>query len=151
MNNPLTLSLSTAGSEDPPSSSVFSPVTKTDIFAKSSEDDPVSQAIAKMIEPEDEVRLVATHTTGDVFHILHDKSFQEILRKARQRQPLDMPMIHDIQCMHGTTKGVQANQANKGSCFAVIRVAVVSTCMHSCSARTPTFILCELHKLYIVP
>jgi hypothetical protein len=42
-----------ASSEDALSSP--SPLSKTNMFPKSSEDDPVSQAIAKMIEPDDEV------------------------------------------------------------------------------------------------
>ena len=35
------------------------PLSKIDMFPKSSEDDPVSQAIAKMIEPDDEVVMMS--------------------------------------------------------------------------------------------
>ena len=35
------------------------PPSKVDMFPKSSEDDPVSQAIAKMIEPDDEVMMMS--------------------------------------------------------------------------------------------
>lgn len=71
------LTPSTAGSEDPPTSSLFSPLLKTDVLAKSSEDDPVSQAIARMIEPDDEVRIVATRTGGHAIHVYtHEKSLK---------------------------------------------------------------------------
>jgi hypothetical protein len=54
-NGPMTEAPNNSNTEDSPLPPVLSPLSKTDVFPKSSEDDPVSQAIAKMVEPDDEV------------------------------------------------------------------------------------------------